>query len=79
MTNATTKATLNLGQQRIDCLELHVQDRLRGRIREFSVRSCDAGLVLHGQCHTYHTKQLAQHEVMHATDVPILANEIEVI
>jgi hypothetical protein len=36
------------------------------------------GLVLRGRAQTFYTKQLAQHAVMRATALPILANEIEV-
>ena len=38
----------------------------------------DKGLILRGYAHTYYAKQLAQHWVMEATRLPILANEIEV-
>ena len=59
-------------------LETHVQSRLNGRVRDFRlvVRGC--GLVLTGRARTYYAKQLAQHAVMEATALPILANEIEV-
>jgi len=33
---------------------------------------------LRGRAKTYYAKQLAQHAVMEATDLPVLANEIEV-
>jgi hypothetical protein len=36
------------------------------------------GFVLQGRAPTYYAKQLAQHAVMEASDVPIKANEIEV-
>jgi hypothetical protein len=39
----------------------------------------DGGLVLMGLAMTYHAKQLAQHAAMEAVDVPIRANEIEVV
>jgi hypothetical protein len=59
-------------------LETHVQSRLNGRVRHFRlvVRGC--GLVLTGHARTYYAKQLAQHAVMEATALPILANEIQV-
>jgi hypothetical protein len=38
----------------------------------------DRGLILQGRTHTYYAKQLAQHAVMEVTEVPLLANEIEV-
>jgi hypothetical protein len=46
--------------------------RSRGVIRTSS------GKALRGFAHTYYAKQLAQHAVMEATKLPILANEIEV-
>jgi hypothetical protein len=55
-----------------------VQTRLLGRVHEFRLEASAAGLVLRGCARTYYAKQLAQHAVMDATDVPILANEIAV-
>ena len=60
-------------------LERHIQCRLGGQIREFRLVVADKGLILRGRAHTYHAKQLAQHAVMEATELPILANEIEVV
>jgi hypothetical protein len=59
-------------------LETQVQSRLNGRVRDLRlvVRGC--GLILTGQARTYYAKQLAQHAVMEATGLPILANEIQV-
>ena len=59
-------------------LERHIQCRLGGQIREFRLVIVDKGLILRGHAHTYYAKQLAQHAVMEATELPILANEIEV-
>jgi hypothetical protein len=59
-------------------LEAHIQCRLGGRVRDFRVVIADKGLVLRGRAQTYHAKQLAQHAVLEATPLPILANEIEV-
>jgi hypothetical protein len=59
-------------------IELRLQGKLRGRILEFQMLRHECGLVLRGIARTYHAKQLAQHAVMTETDVPILANEIEV-
>jgi len=36
------------------------------------------GIVLQGRSSTYHAKQLAQHAVLEAGPVTILANDIEV-
>ena len=59
-------------------LEVHVQCRLSGRVRDFRLMVHSTGFVLRGYSHTYHAKQLAQHAVMEVTDLPIRANEIEV-
>jgi len=59
-------------------LEIHIQCQLSGQVRDFQLRVKDKGLILRGHAHTYYAKQLAQHAVMDATSVPILANEIEV-
>jgi anti-sigma B factor antagonist len=59
-------------------LETHVQSRLHGRVRHFRLVARGCGLVLTGRAGTYYGKQLAQHAVMEATSLPILANEIEV-
>jgi hypothetical protein len=62
----------------LDQLENRVQGRLSGRIRNLQVLLGDCGIVLRGFARTYHAKQVAQHAVMMETQVPILANEIEV-
>jgi hypothetical protein len=59
-------------------LEMHVHVRLGGRVRDFRLVVGDRGLILRGHAQTYHAKQLAQHAVMEATDVPIWSNDIEV-
>ena len=59
-------------------LETHLQTRLGSRVRQLRVVCRDDGVVLQGSAGTYHAKQLAQHLVMEITDLPILANEIEV-
>ena len=60
-------------------LEIHVQCRLGGQLRDFRVVVTEGGVILRGQAHTYYTKQLAQHVVMEAIRLPIVANEIEVV
>jgi hypothetical protein len=62
----------------IDEIETHIQSHLNGRVRDFHLVLRSQGLVLQGHAHTYHAKQLAQHAVSTATNLPILANEIEV-
>jgi hypothetical protein len=59
-------------------LERKLRDQLRGRVRNFCVRLQGHGLILQGSASTYHAKQLAQHVIMKATRVPIVANDIEV-
>lgn len=59
-------------------LEEHIQSRLQGRVRDFRLSLRDRGLVLNGCSRTYFAKQLAQHAVMQAVDLPICANDIEV-
>jgi hypothetical protein len=60
-------------------VEAHVQSRLIGRVRDLRLEALEQGIVLRGRALTYHVKQLAQHAVMEASGLPIVANEIEVI
>jgi hypothetical protein len=62
----------------LDRLEAHLQGRLTGRVRQVRLVLRGVGLILQGNAPTYYGKQLAQHAVMEATAMPILANEIEV-
>ena len=59
-------------------LEIRVLARVRGRVYDLHLLLVDDGIVLRGFARTYHAKQLAQHAVMNETDLPILANEINV-
>jgi len=59
-------------------LETHVQSRLNGRVQHFRLVVRGYGLILTGHARTYYAKQLAQHAVMEATTLPIVANEIDV-
>jgi hypothetical protein len=63
----------------LDELEARVQCRLGGRVLHFRLDWRESGLVLRGHSLTYYAKQLAQHAVMAATNLPIRANEIEVL
>ena len=65
-------------QDEIDRLEINVQRRLNGRVRDFRLLVHPDGLILQGSTATFHAKQLAQHAIMEATRLPILANDIEV-
>ena len=60
-------------------LEVRVQGRLAGRVRDLQLLFKNRGVVLRGFARTYHAKQLAQHAVMMESNLPIVANEIEVI
>jgi len=64
--------------ERLARLEEHIQSRLTGRVHDLRLVLHEGGLVLRGHAHTYHAKQLAQHAVMGATNLPIWANEIDV-
>lgn len=59
-------------------LEAFLHSRLGGRLRDLRVVVRPDGIVLQGRAATYHAKQLAQHAVMDATHLPIVANEIAV-
>ncbi len=62
----------------IDQFETHLHCRLSGRACDLHIVVHYRGLVLQGRAPTYYVKQLAQHVVMEATELPILANGIEV-
>jgi hypothetical protein len=62
----------------LEQLEVHLQTRLSSRVRDLQIQLRDGCLVLRGYTRTYYAKQLAQHEVMNRTSLPIGANEIEV-
>jgi hypothetical protein len=62
----------------LDGIEARVQGRIGGRVFQFRLDWCEGGLVLRGHSVTYYAKQLAQHAVMAATELPIRRNEIEV-
>jgi hypothetical protein len=59
-------------------LEARVQFRLGCQVRHLRLLLHERGLILHGRARSYYAKQLAQHAVLELTDIPILANEIEV-
>lgn len=65
-------------QEQLDRIGIQIQYQLSGRLRDFRLKRRSDGLILRGRTRTYHAKQLAQHAVMRATDLPILHNEIEV-
>lgn len=65
-------------EDNLEHLESHLQSQLSGRIVDLQVVHTAAGFILRGRTHTYYAKQLAQHALMQASDLPISANEIEV-
>lgn len=62
----------------LDQIQRQIQRDLSLRVHNFRLRACDDGLVLEGRTKTYYGKQIAQHAVMDAIDLPILANNIVV-
>jgi hypothetical protein len=79
MKDATREPSIDVATANgITELEAHIQCQLGGQLREFRLVLANGGLILCGRARTYHAKQLAQHAVMEATGLPILANEIEV-
>lgn len=71
----TAEPTIAIDKERLQRL---LTLRLGTRIRELRLVFQQSGLILRGRSETYHAKQVAQHAAMELTDVPILANEIEV-
>jgi hypothetical protein len=67
-----------LAAEEVERIADRVRHQLIGRLRDFRLEVSGAGVVLRGRAPTYHAKQLAQHAVMGATDLPVLRNEIEV-
>jgi hypothetical protein len=79
MIGQTREQSIDLGTaNRATELEAHAQRRLGGQVRNFRLVVTGKGLILHSHAQTYYAKQPAQHAVMEATRLPILANEIEV-
>jgi hypothetical protein len=59
-------------------LEEMVRRRVRGQVEDLRVLVLGHGLILRGRAPTYYVKQLAQHAILGASRLPLLANEIEV-
>ncbi len=55
-----------------------ISSLLGGRIDDLRLLIQDDGIILRGRSRTHHAKQLVLQAVMEATDLPIVANEIEV-
>ncbi len=62
----------------IEELEVSLQKRLWGRVRDLHLELDDNGLVLRGFAAHYYAKQLAQHYAMQDSGLPIAANDIQV-
>jgi hypothetical protein len=67
-----------MSADKVEELRSRVWRRSGGWVRDFRLLLRGRGLVLQGRAPTYYAKQLAQHAIMEATPLPILANEIEV-
>jgi osmotically-inducible protein OsmY len=69
-------------EQRQRTLELaitqRIESRVRGRVRNLSVRVFEGLVILEGQCATYYTKQLAQHAALGVLEDEQLENAIVV-
>ena len=59
-------------------LETHIRARLGSRVLHLRVVFGANGVILQGSTHTYYAKQLAQQSVGEMSNLPVLANEIEV-
>lgn len=68
-----------LTAEEVEYVRSRVENELSGRLRHFDLQFRGRGLVLFGRTRTYYGKQLAQHAVMRATDLPVLENQIEVV
>ena len=64
--------------EEVDRLLLALQCHLAGRVRDLRLLLRDNGLVLQGHAHSFYAKQVAQELVMKATELRLLANDIEV-
>lgn len=71
-----SELTVPTEEERLEEMLLH---RLGNRVRDLRVIVLPDGVILQGRTATYHAKQLAQHVAMEVADVPIVANEIEVL
>jgi hypothetical protein len=59
-------------------LERQLRIQLNGRIHNFRLIERIGGVVLQGWASSFYAKQVAQHAVMEALALPIIANDIEV-
>jgi hypothetical protein len=73
-----TDLIMNTSLASYEELESLMQRRLGNRVRDLRIEVQPDGIVLQGRTTTYHAKQLAQHAAMELTNLPIVANDIEV-
>jgi hypothetical protein len=66
------------GANDLERVGAQVQNELGGRLRHFRLERLNTGVILLGRVSSFYAKQLAQHAVMRATDIPITRNDIEV-
>ena len=66
------------GQAECTTCKAQISSLLGGRIDGLRLLIRDDGIILRGRSRTYHAKQLALQAVMEATELPVVANEIEV-
>jgi hypothetical protein len=59
-------------------VEAHVRSRVWGQVKGLELLVLDRGILIRGHARTYYMKQLAQHAVLEASQLPLAANEIEV-
>ena len=64
---------------RTERLEALVQERLGTRVRDLRIVVRRQGVILEGRAPSYHAKQLAQHAAMELGELPVLANNIQVL
>jgi hypothetical protein len=62
----------------IDNITGSVRRQLNSKVRDFRVLLQDNGVILQGYAVTFYAKPLAQHAMMQAIRLPIVANDIEV-
>jgi len=80
MTLDTHECRIDPGCQEIlDELEARVRNSLGGRLQDFRILRQDGCLILQGRATSYYVKQLAQHHVQACSELPVLANDIEVV
>ncbi len=77
--NETVKQAASETRGNLDQIEAVLQETLSGRARGLRIVARGMGIVLRGEAYSFYGKQLAQHVVMRATDLPIVANEIQVV